>query len=92
MTETWRLSASELSALIRRRALSATEATQATLARLAAVNPRINAVVQEMPDQALAAAAAVDAAELLPAEGAPPPLPPVAPPRMICPRISSSAS
>ena len=58
----WRLSATDLAARIRRREVSATEATRAALARLDAVNPRINAVVQQMPDQALAAAAAVDAA------------------------------
>ncbi len=61
MTELWQLSATALAATIRARKASALEATQSALARLAAVNPRINAVVQEMPDQALAAARAVDA-------------------------------
>jgi amidase len=58
----WRLPATELAARVRRREVSAVEATRSALDRLAAVNPRINAVVAEMPDQALAAAAAVDAA------------------------------
>ncbi|WP_135467612.1 amidase family protein [Crenalkalicoccus roseus] len=62
MTELWRLSATELAARIRARDVSATEATRSALARLDAVNPRINAVVQAMPEQALEAAAAVDAA------------------------------
>jgi amidase len=62
MTELWQLSATDLAALVRRKQASATEATRAALARLAVVNPRINAVVQEMPDQALSAAAALDAA------------------------------
>jgi amidase len=62
MTELWRLSATETVARIASRAVSAREVTQAALERLAAVNPRINAVVQEMPEQALAAADAVDAA------------------------------
>jgi amidase len=61
-TDLWRLTATALAARIRRREVSATEATRAALDRLAAVNPRINAVVAEMPEQALAAAAAVDAA------------------------------
>lgn len=58
----WRLSAAELAALVRSRQVSATEATRAALGRLAAVNPAINAVIAEMPEEALAAAAAVDAA------------------------------
>lgn len=62
MTELWQLTASDLAAAIRARQASATEAVRSALARLAAVNPRINAVVQFMPDQALAAAAAIDAA------------------------------
>jgi amidase len=58
----WRLTATEATARIRARDVSAREVTRAVLDRLAAVNPAINAVVQEMPDQALAAADAVDAA------------------------------
>ena len=62
MTELWQLSAGELAAQVRGRKVSAVEAVQSALGRLAAVNPRINAVIAEMPEQALAAAAAVDAA------------------------------
>ncbi len=62
MTELWRLTATELAALIRARKASAREATQAALARLDAVNPWINAVIAHDPDAALAAAEAVDAA------------------------------
>jgi amidase len=61
MTELWRLSATDLAARIRRREVSAREATAAALARLDAVNPRINAVIAHDPAQALAAADAVDA-------------------------------
>ncbi|WP_431283831.1 amidase family protein [Humitalea sp. 24SJ18S-53] len=61
-TDLWRLGAAETAALIRARGASAVEVTRSALARLDAVNPAINAVVQFMPDQALAAAAAVDKA------------------------------
>lgn len=62
MSELWRLEAGEIAARVAARQLSAREVAQDALARLAAVNPAINAVVQEMPEQALAAADAVDAA------------------------------
>ena len=62
MTETWRLSAAELADRIRARQLSAREAAQSALERLAAVNPLINAVVDCRPDEVLAQADAVDAA------------------------------
>ena len=62
MSESWRLTASELAERIRRRDLSAEEVARDALARLEAVNPAINAVVQFMPEEALAAARAVDAA------------------------------
>ncbi|MFO1201227.1 MAG: amidase [Tabrizicola sp.] len=55
------LTASALTALIRARRLSAVEAVQATLARIDRLNPGLNAIVQRMDDQALAAAAEVDA-------------------------------
>ncbi len=61
MTELWQLSATDLAALVRGRKVSAVETVQSALGRLAAVNPAINAVIAEMPEQALAAAAAVDA-------------------------------
>ncbi len=56
------LTASALAHLIRTRQLSAVEAAQATLARIDRLNPSLNAIVQRMDDQALAAAHAVDAA------------------------------
>jgi len=62
MSELWQLSAAEVTALVHRREVSAVEVTRSTLARLAEVNPAINAVVTEMPDEALAEAARVDAA------------------------------
>ncbi|MDO9709201.1 amidase [Paracraurococcus lichenis] len=60
--ETWRWDAADIARAIRLGALSAKEATQDALARLAAVNPAINAVVDPLPDLALAAAEAADAA------------------------------
>lgn len=62
MTDLWRLTATETAARIRARDISAREVARSALERLAAANPAINAVVQEMPEQALAAADAVDAA------------------------------
>jgi amidase len=62
MTDIWRLSATDLAARIRGRDISAREAAQAALARLDAVNPAINAVVEHRPEETLAQAAAVDAA------------------------------
>lgn len=62
MTDLWRLSATDLAARIRRREVSATEAARSALARLEAVNPRINAVIAHSPEETLAEAAAVDAA------------------------------
>jgi len=48
--ELWRLSATELAQLIRVRKVSAREAAEATLQRLEAINPRINAVVECRPE------------------------------------------
>jgi amidase len=62
MTDLWRLSATDLAALIRGREVSAREAAQANLARLDAVNPAINAIVDHRPAEALARADAIDAA------------------------------
>ncbi len=62
MQDLWRLSAAEIAALIRSKKISANEAASAALARLDAVNPKINAVIDHRPEQVLAQAAAVDAA------------------------------
>ncbi|WP_149537775.1 amidase [Siccirubricoccus phaeus] len=62
MPEAWTLDATETARLIRIGQLSAKEAVQSALARLAAVNPKLNAVVQVLGEEALAAAAAADAA------------------------------
>ena len=61
MTELWRMSASELAAMVRRREVSAREVAQGALARLDAVNPAINAVVEHRPAETLAQADAIDA-------------------------------
>jgi aspartyl-tRNA(Asn)/glutamyl-tRNA(Gln) amidotransferase subunit A len=60
--------ASALAALIRTKQLSSREVVQAHLDRIRAVNPRINAVVTLMAEQALASA---DAADRAVASGAP---------------------
>ncbi len=60
MTEYWRLSAAEIATRVKNRDLSAGEVIASSLQRLQQVNPKINAVVQEMPEQALAAARALD--------------------------------
>jgi amidase len=62
MTQSWRLTASEIAARVRARDLSAEEVARDALARLDAANPAINAVVQFMPEAALEAARTVDAA------------------------------
>ena len=62
MDDLWRLSAADLAALIASKKVSAKEAATAALARLDAVNPRINAVIDHRPDDVLKQAAAVDAA------------------------------
>ena len=60
MTDPWRKSATDLAILVRSRQLSAKEVTTNALARLAQVNPAINAVVTEFPDEALKAAQQID--------------------------------
>ena len=62
MQDIWRLSATELAGLIKSKKVSAKEAAEAGLARLDAVNPKINAVVDHRPDDVLAQAASIDAA------------------------------
>ncbi len=60
--ELWRLSAVELAARIRTRQVSAREAATSVLARVADVNPRINALPEVMAIDAWAAADAADRA------------------------------
>src|ERR1700710_1637073 len=62
MQDLWRLSAKELAALIGTKEVSAKDAATAALARLDAVNPKINAVVDHRPEDVLAQADAIDAA------------------------------
>ena len=60
--ELWRLGAVELAALIKQREVSARDVTTSVLARIAEVNPRINALAEVMSAEALAAAAEADRA------------------------------
>ncbi len=60
MQELWRLSASDLAGRIARRQVSSAEVVQAHLERIEAVNPRINALVKVLADQARAAAIEAD--------------------------------
>jgi len=59
----WRLDATELARLIRLGQVSSREATQSCLMRLHAVNPKINAVVRILEEEALVAATAADEAQ-----------------------------
>ncbi|CAH2604570.1 Indoleacetamide hydrolase [Rhodovastum atsumiense] len=58
----WGLPAARIADLVTRRAVSAVEVAEATLARLDAVNPKLNAVVEHRPEEVLARARAIDAA------------------------------
>src|SRR5579859_4065243 len=62
MKDIWRLPAQELAGLIRSKKVSAKEAAISALARLDAVNPAINAVVDHRPEEVLSQATQVDAA------------------------------
>ena len=62
MEDLWRLSAADLASLIKSKKVSAKEAATAALARLDAVNPRINAVIDHRPSEVLAQATEIDAA------------------------------
>jgi amidase len=62
MTDIWRMGAVDLAAAIRSKQLKSTEVVEAHLARIAAVNPKLNAVTVVLADEALAAAKAADAA------------------------------
>jgi amidase len=61
-SELWRLNAATLAQRIRRRELSCRDATGSVLARIAQINPRINALAEVMADEAMAAAEAADRA------------------------------
>jgi amidase len=58
----WRWDAVDLARAIAAGTISSREAVQASLDRMAAVNPALNAIVVPLPDEALAAAGAADAA------------------------------
>ncbi|UWQ51121.1 amidase family protein [Leisingera caerulea] len=58
----WRLSATELTALTRAGDLSAEDAIQASIDRMNAVNPALNAVVEDLSAEALERARALDTA------------------------------
>src|SRR3954463_13145400 len=62
MQDLWRLSAADLASLVQAKKVSAMEAATAALARLDAVNPKINAVVDYRPEDVLAHARGIDAA------------------------------
>ena len=62
MQDLWRLSAADLAALVKSKKVSAKEAATAALARLDAVNPKINAVVDHRPAECWRRRHAVDAA------------------------------
>lgn len=59
-TPLWRLSAVELSALIAKGEVSARDAAKSSIERMDAVNPKLNAVVENLSAEAMAAAAALD--------------------------------
>ncbi|MEO1775249.1 MAG: amidase [Pseudomonadota bacterium] len=60
MDETWRLPATVIARLVATRQVSARQIAADALTRLAAVNPAINAVVVEHPEETLAEAAEID--------------------------------
>jgi amidase len=62
MQDLWRLPAADLAALVKSKQVSAKEAATSALARLDAVNPKINAVIDHRPDDVFRQAAEVDAA------------------------------
>ena len=62
MSELYKLSAHEIAARVKQRDVTARDVAEDALSRIAAVNPTLNAVVQDLPEGALAAADRVDAA------------------------------
>jgi len=76
METLWKHGALELASLIARKQVSCVEVIDAHLARIEAVNPRLNAIVRVLADEARAAAVAADkqvasGAELGPLHGVP---------------------
>lgn len=61
MDDLWKLTAQDIATKLRARDVSAREITQAALARLADVNPKLNAVIEHRPDEALRRADHIDA-------------------------------
>ena len=62
VNDLWRLSAADIAAKVKSRELSASEVIAQSIQRLEQVNPKINAVVQQMPQQAMAQAKQIDSA------------------------------
>jgi amidase len=62
MTHLWQHAAGELARQIATRQVTSAEVVDAHLARIAAVNPKVNAIVRVLADEARAGAAAADAA------------------------------
>ena len=62
MSDLWRRSASDIAELVKSGEVSSLEVTESALARLEEVNPSINAVVAEMPEEALSEARRIDKA------------------------------
>ena len=60
MSELWKLPGYEIAELVKSRKISAVEVTKAHLERLSKVNPKLNAVVQEMPEEAIEDAKEID--------------------------------
>jgi amidase len=60
MTELWNRSAKELAALIASKQVSSTEVVDAHLSRIEVVNPKVNAIVRVMANQARSTAAEAD--------------------------------
>jgi amidase len=56
----WRMSASQQAAAIKAQEFSVTEATQSALDRMAEVNPQLNAVVEDLGQEALSRASMLD--------------------------------
>jgi amidase len=61
-TELWRMGAADLATAIRTKQATSREVVEAHLARIAAVNPAVNAITVTLAESALAAADAADQA------------------------------